>query len=130
MLSSWGNFKKQGSMKSKTKKLKSNNLFTKFDWWMFSKLNQTLDEVSNPYYYNPKENNISNFRSDFIFWMQKATSTWFCSLIQKGQNTRTDTERLMNIQEYLKRMNKRKSEIFRTRILPSTQNYCSNQRGV
>ena len=49
---------------------KSNNLFTQFDWWMFSKLDQTLDEVLIPYY-NPKENNISNFKPDFIFWAQK-----------------------------------------------------------
>ena len=49
---------------------KSNNVFTQFDWWMFSKLDQTLDEVFIPYY-NPKENNIANFKPDFIFWMQK-----------------------------------------------------------
>ncbi|MGB4463938.1 MAG: DEAD/DEAH box helicase family protein [Candidatus Hydrothermia bacterium] len=49
---------------------KPDNVFTKFDWWMFSKLDQTLDEVCIPYY-NPKENNISNFKPDFIFWMQK-----------------------------------------------------------
>ena len=49
---------------------KPDNVFTKFDWWMFSKLDQTLDEVFIPYY-NPKENNISNFKPDFIFWMQK-----------------------------------------------------------
>ncbi len=49
---------------------KSNNVFTQFDWWMFSKLDQTLDEVLIPYY-NPKENNIANFKPDFIFWMQK-----------------------------------------------------------
>jgi type III restriction enzyme len=46
------------------------NLFTQFDWWMFSKLDQTLDEVLIPYY-NPKENNIANFKPDFIFWAQK-----------------------------------------------------------
>lgn len=49
---------------------KSNNVFTQFDWWMFSKLDQTLDEILIPYY-NPKENNISNFKPDFIFWAQK-----------------------------------------------------------
>jgi hypothetical protein len=37
---------------------------------MFSKLDQTLDEVFIPYY-NPKENKISKFKPDFIFWMQK-----------------------------------------------------------
>ncbi|MCS6956481.1 MAG: restriction endonuclease subunit R, partial [Patescibacteria group bacterium] len=47
-----------------------NNVFSKFDWWMFSKLDQTLDEVFIPYY-NNKENNIINFKPDFIFWAQK-----------------------------------------------------------
>jgi hypothetical protein len=46
------------------------NVFSQFDWWMFSKLDQTLDEVLIPYY-NPKENNIANFKPDFIFWAQK-----------------------------------------------------------
>jgi superfamily II DNA or RNA helicase len=49
---------------------KPDNFFSQFDWWMFSKLDQTLDEVYIPYY-NPKENNIANFKPDFIFWMQK-----------------------------------------------------------
>ena len=49
---------------------KPDNVFTQFDWWMFSKLDQTLDEVLIPYY-NPKENNIANFKPDFIFWAQK-----------------------------------------------------------
>jgi len=49
---------------------KPDNVFTQFDWWMFSKLDQTLDEVLIPYY-SPKENNIVNFKPDFIFWAQK-----------------------------------------------------------
>lgn len=49
---------------------KPDNIFLQFDWWMFSKLDQTLDEVLIPYY-NPKENNIANFKPDFIFWAQK-----------------------------------------------------------
>jgi type III restriction enzyme len=49
---------------------KSDHIFKQFDWWMFSKLDQTLDEVLIPYY-SPKENNIANFKPDFIFWAQK-----------------------------------------------------------
>jgi len=49
---------------------RDDNVFKQFDWWMFSKLDQTLDEVLIPYY-NPKENNIANFKPDFIFWLQK-----------------------------------------------------------
>jgi len=48
----------------------SDNVFSKFDWWMFSKLDETLDEVYIPYY-NSKTNGISKFKPDFIFWMQK-----------------------------------------------------------
>ncbi len=47
------------------------NIFAQFDWWMFSKLDQTLDEVKIPYY-NPKEpKTMSYFYPDFIFWAQK-----------------------------------------------------------
>jgi superfamily II DNA or RNA helicase len=49
---------------------KENNAFKQFDWWMFSKLDQTLDEVYIPYY-NRKENDFAHFYPDFIFWMQK-----------------------------------------------------------
>ncbi|MCX8016179.1 MAG: DEAD/DEAH box helicase family protein [Patescibacteria group bacterium] len=49
---------------------KPNNVFTQFDWWMFSKLDQTLDEVFIPYF-NPKENRFANFKPDFIFWAKK-----------------------------------------------------------
>ncbi|MCM8768116.1 MAG: restriction endonuclease subunit R, partial [Candidatus Omnitrophica bacterium] len=46
------------------------NIFSQFDWWMFSKIDQTLDEVYIPYY-SHQENKIANFYPDFIFWAQK-----------------------------------------------------------
>jgi len=36
------------------------NKFKELDWWMFSKLDESFDEVYIPYY-NPNENKISNF---------------------------------------------------------------------
>ncbi len=62
---------------------KPNNVFTQFDWWMFSKLDQTLDEVLIPYY-NPKENNIVNFKPDFIFWAQKGNHYLILFVDPKG----------------------------------------------
>ncbi len=47
-----------------------NNLFKQFDWWFFSKIDETLDEVYIPYY-NPKTNRIEKFKPDFIFWLKK-----------------------------------------------------------
>mgnify|MGYP001061528149 CR=1 FL=1 len=47
-----------------------NNFFEQFDWWFFSKIDETLDEVNIPYY-NPKTNRIDKFKPDFIFWLKK-----------------------------------------------------------
>jgi hypothetical protein len=47
-----------------------NNFFKQFDWWFFSKIDETLDEVYIPYY-NPKTNRIDKFKPDFIFWLKK-----------------------------------------------------------
>ena len=46
------------------------NISAQVDWWMFSKLDHTLDRVTIPYY-NPALNTIAAFHPDFIFWMRK-----------------------------------------------------------
>lgn len=43
----------------------SNNVFNQYDWWKFSKLYEGLDEV-NIVYSGSNENNIANFKLDFI----------------------------------------------------------------
>lgn len=60
-----------------------NNKFKEFDWWLFSKLDQTVDEVSIPYY-NPKEDRISDFKPDFIFWAQKGKKYLILFVDPKG----------------------------------------------
>lgn len=40
-----------------------------FEWWYFSKIDETLDEVYIPYY-NPSKNKIEKFKPDFIFWFK------------------------------------------------------------
>ncbi|MGC9385039.1 MAG: DEAD/DEAH box helicase family protein, partial [Kosmotogaceae bacterium] len=62
----------------------SENIFSQFDWWMFSKLDQTLDEVGIPYY-NPKEpKKMSYFKPDFIFWAQKGKHYLILFIDPKG----------------------------------------------
>lgn len=46
------------------------NKFNEFDWWLFSKLDESLDDIYIPYY-NPDTNRISSFNPDFIFWIKK-----------------------------------------------------------
>ena len=44
--------------------------FGEYDWWMFSKLDESLDEVRVPYY-DPQQNRIRDFKPDFVFWLRK-----------------------------------------------------------
>lgn len=59
------------------------NLFSGFDWWLFSRLDETLDEVPIPYYY-PIENRIPDFKPDFIFWLQKGNRYHIVFVDPKG----------------------------------------------
>jgi len=62
---------------------RSNNTFRQFDWWMFSKLDETIDEVHIPYY-SPNENAMAKFKPDFIFWMQKGNEYLILFVDPKG----------------------------------------------
>jgi hypothetical protein len=48
---------------------KDNNKFNQFDWWMFSRIDHTIDEIFIPYF-NSKTNRIDSFYPDFIFWFK------------------------------------------------------------
>ncbi len=60
-----------------------NNSFKQFDWWFFSKLDETLDQIYIPYY-NPKTNRIDKFKPDFIFWMKKGSEYKILFVDPKG----------------------------------------------
>jgi len=60
-----------------------NNIFKQFDWWMFSKLDETLDEVYIPYY-SPNKNNMAKFKPDFVFWMQRGNNYIILFVDPKG----------------------------------------------
>jgi len=62
---------------------KANNKFKEFDWWLFSKLDEDLDEVYIPYY-NPNTNNVSHFYPDFIFWLKKGNDYFIIFVDPKG----------------------------------------------
>jgi len=59
------------------------NFFKQFDWWFFSKIDETLDEVYIPYY-NPKTNRIDKFKPDFIFWLKKGNDYTILFVDPKG----------------------------------------------
>lgn len=62
---------------------KAKQKFTEFDWWLFSKLDESLDEVCIPYY-DPEMNRIWNNRPDFVFWLQKGGDYFIVFVDPKG----------------------------------------------
>lgn len=46
------------------------NLLKDFDWWYFSKIDETIDRVGIPYF-NSDKSQYDNFYPDFIFWLKK-----------------------------------------------------------
>jgi len=59
------------------------NKLRDFDWWMFSKLDESLDEVYIPWY-DGKVNRIREFKPDFIFWLQSGAKYYIVFIDPKG----------------------------------------------
>lgn len=55
----------------------------KYDWWYFSKIDETLDQVSIPYY-DTKEQKYRKFYPDFIFWLKKDDKYFIKFIDPKG----------------------------------------------
>ena len=60
-----------------------NNKFKQFDWWLFSKLDESLDQIYIPYY-NPKTNRIAPYYPDFIFWLKRGSNYYIVFMDPKG----------------------------------------------
>ncbi|MEM0230594.1 MAG: DEAD/DEAH box helicase family protein [Candidatus Woesearchaeota archaeon] len=69
---------------------KDDNLFKACDWWMFSKIDENLDEIYIPYY-NKSINKIEKFKPDFIFWLKKGDE-YFITFIDPKSTKYTDFE--------------------------------------
>jgi len=53
------------------------------DWWIFSKIDEHLDEVFIPYY-DPEANMIRSFKPDFVFWFKKDNNYFIVFVDPKG----------------------------------------------
>jgi hypothetical protein len=70
---------------------KEDNLFNKkFDWWFFSKLDETTDDVYIPWH-NPNTEKIERFKPDFIFWLFKGRK-YYILFVDPKSTTYTDYE--------------------------------------
>jgi hypothetical protein len=91
--------------------LTNNNIFKCFDWWMFSKLDQTTDDVYIPYY-NPRENVISKFKPDFIFWMQKDNEYTILFIDPKGTEHTDGFRKIDGYSRIFEESNRNHTKIF------------------
>ena len=57
------------------------NKFNDFDWWYFSKLDESLDNIRIPYY---DVNKLRYFYPDFIFWLKKGNDYHILFIDPKG----------------------------------------------
>jgi len=71
-------------LKSLEKHLKQKtNFFSDFDWWMFSKVDHTLDKQIRIPYIDPA-NGKRDFLPDFVFWLQKGKDYHILYIDPKG----------------------------------------------
>jgi len=87
-----------------------NNFLKQFDWWFFSKIDETLDEVYIPYY-NPKTNRIDKFKPDFIFWFKKGSEYTILFVDPKGPE-HTDAYRKIDGYKRIFEDENEKSKVF------------------
>lgn len=59
------------------------NQFKTFDWWMFSRTDETLDKVVIPYY-DSSQNKMREFHPDFIFWLKRWNQYYIFFVDPKG----------------------------------------------
>jgi len=69
---------------------KEDNLFQKFDWWFFSKIDEHTDNVYLPYY-DPQTHALRQFKPDFVFWLCK-NKEYFILFVDPKSRTYTDYE--------------------------------------
>ena len=60
-----------------------NNLFASFDWWLFSRADESLDKIVIPYY-DPSQNKMREFHPDFIFWLKRWDDYFILFVDPKG----------------------------------------------
>jgi hypothetical protein len=99
--------------------------FGEYDWWMFSKLDESLDDVGIPYY-NPEENRIAMFRPDFVFWLRKDKRCHIVFVDPKGM-AHTKTYWKLDGYRHLFEQNGRPRRITNEGVAANVQAFCYNR---
>lgn len=68
------------------------NKLDKYDWWFFSKIDESLDTINIPYF-DRSENDYRLFYPDFVFWMKDEDKYYITFVDPKGTENPRNTNR-------------------------------------
>jgi hypothetical protein len=75
------------------------NDFKQYDWWLFSRTDETLDRVILPYY-DPMQNRIRDFHPDFVFWLVKGKAYTILFVDPKGMTIGDYQHKIVGYREH------------------------------
>ena len=99
--------------------------FDEYEWWMFSKLDETLDEVRIPYY-DARQNRIRDYKPDFVFWLQKGGRYHIVFVDPKGM-TVAEYQRKLDGYRHLFEEKGRPRHITHEGMAVTVQAFCYNR---
>ena len=88
--------------------LKGDNELKNYDWWYFSKIDESIDKVKIPYF-DKQKGDYSNFSPDFIFWLKKDNSYYIKFIDPKGvEHTTNAIYKIEGFEEFKSNINDKK----------------------
>ena len=82
------------------------NKLKEYDWWYFSKIDESLDRIKIPYF-DTQKGDYSNFCPDFIFWLKKDNQYYIKFIDPKGiEHTRNPIDKILGFEEFEKEITK------------------------
>jgi len=80
---------------------KNDNKLGKCDWWYFSKLDESVDAISIPYFCEDA-GGYREFNPDFIFWLKKNGKYYIKFIDPKGvEHTKNSGEKIMGFEDFV-----------------------------
>ena len=78
-----------------------NNKLSKYDWWYFSKLDETVDTINIPYFCEDA-GGYRAFNPDFIFWLKKNGKYYIKFIDPKGvEHVKNPIEKIRGFEDFI-----------------------------
>ena len=79
---------------------KPDNRLEDYDWWFFSKIDESVDRIKIPYF-DSKKGDYRHFCPDFIFWLKKGNNYYIKFIDPKGvEHIRNPVDKIQGFEEF------------------------------